>query len=116
MSPVSRIGSWLRMGPFQHFSNPVEFWSGSPTALAVRTPSRCHLVGSDQNARSEGRRLPVECTISSGTILPAGALVCRAMKGSFSAAVYPGVDLHYYGTEDQLEYDLVLQPGANLSR
>ncbi|HEY5043844.1 MAG TPA: SBBP repeat-containing protein [Verrucomicrobiae bacterium] len=27
--------------------------------------------------------------------------------------VYPGVDLVYYGNQQQLEYDLVVQPGAN---
>ena len=30
--------------------------------------------------------------------------------------VYPGVDLVYYGTQGQLEYDFVLAPGADLSR
>jgi hypothetical protein len=29
--------------------------------------------------------------------------------------VYPGVDLVYYGNQDQLEYDFVLQPGADPS-
>ena len=29
--------------------------------------------------------------------------------------VYPGVDLIYYGNQQKLEYDLVLQPGANLN-
>ena len=29
------------------------------------------------------------------------------------ANVYPGVDLVYYGNQGQLEYDFVLQPGAN---
>jgi len=28
-------------------------------------------------------------------------------------AVYPGIDLEYYGTEGQLEYDLVVAPGAD---
>ena len=32
------------------------------------------------------------------------------------ADVYPGVDLVYYGNQGQLEYDLVVQPGADLSR
>ena len=30
--------------------------------------------------------------------------------------VYPGIDLVYYGTQGQLEYDFVLAPGADLSR
>lgn len=30
-----------------------------------------------------------------------------------AASVYPGVDLVYYGTQDQLEYDFSLVPGAN---
>src|SRR5580700_10500880 len=29
-------------------------------------------------------------------------------------AVYPGIDVVYYGTQDQLEYDFVLAPGAEL--
>ena len=31
-------------------------------------------------------------------------------------SVYPGIDLLYYGNEGQLEYDFVLQPGANPER
>jgi hypothetical protein len=31
-------------------------------------------------------------------------------------AVYPGIDLVYYGTQAQLEYDFLLAPGAELSR
>jgi uncharacterized protein (TIGR03437 family) len=31
-------------------------------------------------------------------------------------AIYPGIDLVYYGTQAQLEYDFVLAPGADLSR
>jgi hypothetical protein len=30
-------------------------------------------------------------------------------------SVYPGVDLLYYGKQQELEYDFVLRPGANLS-
>ncbi len=29
--------------------------------------------------------------------------------------LYPGIDLRFYGNEAKLEYDLILQPGANLS-
>ena len=31
-------------------------------------------------------------------------------------AVYPGIDLIYYGAQNRLEYDLVLQPGADAGR
>ena len=34
----------------------------------------------------------------------------------FHLRVYPGIDLIYYGTQAQLEYDFVLAPGAELSR
>jgi len=30
--------------------------------------------------------------------------------------VYPGIDLVYYGTQQDLEYDLVVSPGADISR
>ena len=33
-----------------------------------------------------------------------------------SRGVYPGIDLVYYGTQGQLEYDFVLAPGADPSR
>jgi gliding motility-associated-like protein len=40
--------------------------------------------------------------------------------GSFATViakdVYPGVDVKYYSNGDQLKYDLVVQPGADLSR
>jgi hypothetical protein len=32
------------------------------------------------------------------------------------ANVYPGVDLVYYGNQGRLEYDFVVQPGADPSR
>ncbi len=31
-------------------------------------------------------------------------------------SIYPGVDLFYYGNQEQLEYDIVLAPNADLSR
>jgi hypothetical protein len=31
----------------------------------------------------------------------------------FYSGVYPGIDLHYYGNHHQLEYDFVLNPGAD---
>ena len=81
--------------------------SGHPHSLQM------HLVGSDQNARSEGRRLPGRVHYLVGNDPARWRTGLSRYERIVFRAVYPGVDLHYYGTEDQLEYDLVLQPGAN---
>jgi uncharacterized protein (TIGR03437 family) len=32
-----------------------------------------------------------------------------------ASRIYPGIDIVYYGTDEQLEYDLIISPGANPS-
>ncbi len=40
----------------------------------------------------------------------------RTYAKARAQGVYPGIDLVYYGTQGQLEYDFVLAPGADLSQ
>ena len=35
------------------------------------------------------------------------------MRASAITAVYPGIDVVYYGNQGDLEYDFVLAPGAD---
>src|SRR5262249_23620429 len=75
---------------------------------------RLRLIGANRDAEMKGTgELPGTINYFIGndpnrwrTNVPAYAAVsCRA--------VYPGVDLVYYGNQQQLEYDLIVAPGAN---
>jgi len=78
---------------------------------------RLTLTGADQRARAVGLdRLPGVANYILGrdprrwrTGVPTYARVAYR-------AVYPGVDLVYYGTGQRLEYDVVLAPGADSRR
>ena len=41
---------------------------------------------------------------------------CRIFQAINYQNIYPGVDVRYYTSEDQLKYDIVVQPGADVSR
>ncbi len=75
---------------------------------------RTRLVGANRNARLEGRELLDEQTsyflgASQREWHPAVLNYGRVQ----ASEVYPGVDLVFYGASGKLEYDFVIQPGAN---
>ena len=52
-------------------------------------------------------------TTSSATTPLSGLWACRFTTKSVTGNIYPGVDLVYYGTQGQLEYDFVVASGAD---
>ena len=41
---------------------------------------------------------------------------CRIYQGITYQNIYPGIDIRYYTNEGKLKYDIVVHPGADLSR
>lgn len=41
---------------------------------------------------------------------------CRIFQAITYKNIYPGIDVRYYTNESQLKYDMILQPGADLSK
>ena len=75
---------------------------------------RMGLVGSSQRAKAEGEgQLPGTVNYFIGN----DASRWRARVPLYGkvryAAIYPGVDLVYYGNQQQLEYDFIVSPGAD---
>jgi uncharacterized protein (TIGR03437 family) len=75
------------------------------------------LIGADQHVRPEGIE---PLTARANYILGNNPARWRAGVPLFGRAiykdVYPGVDLVFHGTDGALEYDFVVQPGANVRR
>ncbi|MGP0073755.1 MAG: SBBP repeat-containing protein [Bryobacteraceae bacterium] len=75
---------------------------------------RTRLVGANRNARLEGRE-PLDSHTS--YFLGASRTEWHPMVPNYgriqTSGVYPGVDLVFYGASGKLEYDFVIQPGAN---
>jgi titin len=101
------------------------YLTSNQAVLAMQTPQggkskaallRMNLLGARQNARSAGvHQLPGVSNYFLGkdpkkwrTHVPTYAQVKYD-------AVYPGVDLLYYGNQRRLEYDFLVQPGADAS-
>ena len=42
--------------------------------------------------------------------------MCPAYGAVLYREAYPGIDLKFYGNGRELEYDLIVRPGADLSR
>ena len=68
-----------------------------------------------RNSRDSIRCL-ARATTSSATTPSDGSATCRTTRRVKYAGVYPGIDLVYYGNQRQLEYDLVVAPGADPAR
>jgi photosystem II stability/assembly factor-like uncharacterized protein len=78
------------------------------------TVVRMRLDGADTNARSQGLdELPGKVNYFFGSDQSKwNTNVSTYSKVAYSK-VYPGIDLVYYGNQQQLEYDLVVAPGAD---
>jgi len=65
-------------------------------------------------ARASSRCLGVPATSSQrpGQV----AQRCEPLRRVRYDAVYPGIDVVYYGNQNQLEYDFILHPGADPGR
>ncbi len=78
---------------------------------------RLHLVGANPHADSEGRKtLPSYSNYLIGNDPRKWHTHVPEFGEVLSPAIYPGIDLVYYGNEGQLEYDFIVAPGANPDR
>ena len=75
------------------------------------------LEGSDQAARGMGEsRLETVSSYFAGTDRAQWRTDIPNYERLRFAAVYPGIDLLYYGNKRQLEYDFIVKPGARPDR
>lgn len=78
------------------------------------TVLRMEVVGADSGARADGQ---AELRGKSNYFIGNDPTKWRTNVPNYSEVkyhnVYPGVDLIYYGNQGQLEYDFVVQPGAD---
>ncbi|MFN2606562.1 MAG: SBBP repeat-containing protein [Acidimicrobiales bacterium] len=75
---------------------------------------RMRLDGSNASPRVEGSDpLPGRATYARGADPSAWVTDVPSYAKVTEYGVYPGVDLVYHGTQQQLEYDLVVAPGAD---
>ena len=89
-------------------------WSGQHATSAQRPVMRMQLVGSAADPQVQGvDALPGKINYFRGrdaTSWQTNVPTYRRVKYS---AVYPGIDLVYYGQPQQLEYDFIVAPGAD---
>jgi hypothetical protein len=78
---------------------------------------RLHLVGTNAHADSEGRKpLPSYSNYLIGNDPQKWRTHVPQFAEVWSRSIYPGIDLLYYGNEGRLEYDFIVDPGANPDR
>lgn len=82
--------------------------------LAGGSPARLKFQGANPMPRIEGldRQVGVSNYVFAADTAKSIRDVPRYSRVRYTA-VYPGVDVVFHGTERQIEYDLVLAPGAN---
>ena len=78
---------------------------------------RLHLIGTNPQAGSEGRKtLPSYSNYLIGNDPRKWRTHVPQFAEVWCPAIYPGIGLVYYGNEGQLEYDFIVAPGANPDR
>lgn len=78
---------------------------------------RMDLVGANANARMTGQRsLPGTANYLLGNDRSKWSTGLPTFARTATDGVYPGIDLVYYGTQGQLEYDFVVAPQAEPAR
>jgi hypothetical protein len=101
---------------------PAPQASRSPTrrlahSTGVKAPSatvRMKLLGSNPKPKVEGGEpLPGRTNYFIGNDPKKWRTNVRSYSRVKYEAVYPGVDLVYYGNQNQLEYDFIVRPGAD---
>jgi hypothetical protein len=109
-----------KASPGLHFA-PARDSHLQPASLATRRPEpqseavlRMRLVGENATAQVTGlEELPGRSNYFIGTDPSKWRTGVPNYTKVKYANVYPGVDLVYYGNQRQLEFDLVIQPGAD---
>jgi len=75
---------------------------------------RMRLIGADANARVVGlQELPGRSNYLLGNDPTKWVTAVQTFTRVKYDNIYPGIDLIYYGNQDQLEYDFVVAPGAD---
>ena len=83
---------------------------------SYRSVMRMQLVNSARDARVQGlEELPGKVNYLRGNDSAQWRTNVRTYKRVKYTAVYPGIDLIYYGQSRQLEYDFIVSPGADPS-
>lgn len=96
--------------------SPVHDPESQPLNSEPKTPSvaRLKLIGANQTAKAVGvEALPGTVNYFLGNDPHAWRTGLATYAKAKFEAVYPGIDLVYYGSQQQLEYDFVVAPGAN---
>ncbi len=90
--------------------------SGVEMRSASGAPVRMRFVGGSSRARPSG----IDRQVGVTNYLLGSRSAWRLNVPNFSrirySAIYPGIDLEFYGAGDTLEYDWIIQPGADLSK
>ncbi len=89
---------------------------GKPSPIESTT-LRMKLLGANANAPVAGAdALPGRANYFVGSDSRKWTTDVETYKKVSYSAVYPGIDLVYYGNQQQLEYDFVLAPGADTNK
>jgi hypothetical protein len=113
----SRV-EFLARGPgYDLFLTPTEAVLALPRSPAKGGPRpvvRMQLVGSAGNPRVQGiDALPGKVSYFRGRNVEQWKTQVPTFRQVRYSAVYPGIDLVYYGKHQQLEYDFIVAPGAD---
>jgi hypothetical protein len=87
--------------------------SGGITSGKARTAVSLGFVGSRPGKSSPGPELPGKVNIIQGNDPKQWQLGLSTYDRVSWPNVYPGIDVVYYGNQQQLEFDLVVRPGAD---
>jgi hypothetical protein len=113
----SRVAFLARGQGYEFFLTATEAvfaLSRSPAKGGTRPVVRMQLVGSAQDPRVQGvGALPGKVNYFRGRNVARWRTQVPTYQRVKYTAVYPGIDLVYYGQHQQLEYDFIVAPGAD---
>jgi hypothetical protein len=125
LSPGQAIWRFDRPSDFSRVTSPVGLYSGADVRQASfgvddrsprRTMVRMKLLGANPAASILGRdELPGRVNYYLGNDPKKWRTNVRGYKRVYYRGVYPGVDLVFYGSRRQPEYDFVVAPGTDPS-
>ena len=107
------------------YDSPSQFVARSPAGVTILTGegivlpggARLQFLGANRRVKGEGMGLlPSVTNYVIGRDERQWRLGVANFSGVLFRSIYPGVDLLYHGEEGNLEFDLVVSPGADPSR
>jgi hypothetical protein len=88
-----------------------------PAAPGVNGQVRMHLIDANTNAKADaGSSLPGTVNYIAGNDPSQWRTSVATYAKVRYEAIYPGIDLVYYGTQREIEYDFIVAPGASPGR